>query len=140
MNIDDPANSIELGEELSNLKAFSQGGFLRSVVISCTDAPKRTGLDSETTGDMIGQSLRIREAHNSFAVPDPYSLDESSRERSEDAYHFIAYLPIDGQLYELDGLKSSPLSHGEIPESKKWTSLAKESVAVSLSSYIELTR
>lgn len=77
---------------------------------------------------MIGSSLRIREAHNSFAVPDPYSLDESSREQSEDAYHFIAYLPIEGQLYELDGLKSSPLSHGEIPEGKKWTSLAKECV------------
>ncbi|GAA5908154.1 hypothetical protein JCM5296_000519 [Sporobolomyces johnsonii] len=107
LNIKDP--NVELGEELSNLQAFSEG------------------LDPETRGWTISNSEKIREVHNSFARSDPFHLEEHrSQDESEDAYHFIAYLPIDGKLYELDGLKRTPVSHGEIPSGGNWTDLARE--------------
>lgn len=86
-----------------------------------------SGLDSETRGWIISNSEKIREVHNSFAKQDSYQLDESrQQDESEDAYHFITYLPIGNKLYELDGLTASPISHGVLEDPTNWLTLAKQ--------------
>lgn len=68
-------------------------------------------------GEALSNSELIREVHNSFARSSPF-VDETEREGDEgDAFHFIAYLPRNGKLYELDGLQPAPISHGDCSDS-----------------------
>jgi ubiquitin carboxyl-terminal hydrolase L5 len=49
--------------------------------------------------------------------------DEESdlgEEEEDDAFHFIAYLPKAGHLWELDGLKPRPIRHGSISHPDDW--------------------
>ncbi|KAJ6137279.1 hypothetical protein N7471_003765 [Penicillium samsonianum] len=92
-----PQPPIELGEELRSFKDFT------------------TGFPAELRGEALSNSEAIRSAHNSFARASPFA-DETARpqddEKGADVYHFIAYTPVNGTLYELDGLQPHPISHG----------------------------
>ena len=81
--------------------------------------------DSEMKGVSIGNSEEIRIAHNSFAKPDLFVGDDKPKVATDndEVYHFIAYVPLDGVVYELDGLKSGPIALGNIPESGDWKSV-----------------
>lgn len=41
-----------------------------------------------------------------------FEYDETLAKKGDDVFHFVAYLPINGRLYELDGLQEGPLDHG----------------------------
>ncbi|KAJ4302112.1 hypothetical protein N0V88_002248 [Collariella sp. IMI 366227] len=71
-------------------------------------------LPPEYRGEALSNSELIRDVHNSFSKSSPFA-DETQRNPDEadaDAFHFIAYTPVNGTLYELDGLQPAPISHG----------------------------
>lgn len=95
--------------------------------------------DAETKGETIGNDEVIRAAHNSFARPEPFIGDDKPKQATEkdDVYHFIAYVPHKGSVYELDGLKGGPIHLGSYDEAAgvDWRSVAKPSIEARMQRY-----
>ena len=113
-------DKIDIGPELSQIKTFT------------------VGMDPRDKGWTIGNSNVIRENHNSFARQDPFTIDEEDQKggKDDDVFHFIGYVPFNGQLYELDGLQNGPISFGECNE-ENWLSLAREQIQKRIQKYSE---
>merc|ERR1712029_570836 len=87
------------------------------------------GTDSETKGLAIGNCPQLAAAHNAHAVPRARRRQEKQNNAipsvvtgsryTGQAFHFVSYVPINGRLFELDGLKPYPIDHG--PVSEDWT-------------------
>lgn len=86
-------------------------------------------------GHVLSSSDRIREVHNSFARSSPFSMDPSAfpEREKEDAYHFVAYLPVNGVLYELDGLRRTPVMHAAVEHD--WLVQARETIEARIATY-----
>jgi ubiquitin carboxyl-terminal hydrolase L5 len=73
-------------------------------------------LDPETRGELLANSREICAIHNAFTPQRGILLEEDPALRdllpSEDAFHYVAYVPFAGQVYELDGLQSGPSALG----------------------------
>lgn len=80
----------------------------------------------QITGHTIVSSDFLRSAHNALSPPSAISLDGLNLPKSsEDAYHFVVYLPFAGALYELDGLRRAPIRHGAVEGGGKWLHRAR---------------
>lgn len=99
---------MPLGETLGRLKAHTKG------------------MSPENKGWAIGNTPELACAHNSHAMSQAKRrLDRSSGistgRFTGEAFHFVSFVPIDGHLFELDGLKPFPMNHGTWKDGEDWT-------------------
>lgn len=84
-------------------------------------------MSPENKGLAIGNTPELACAHNSHAS----SVAKRRIERNSgglstgrftgEAYHFVSFVPINRNLFELDGLKPYPQDHGSWGEDEQWT-------------------
>ncbi|XP_002119457.1 ubiquitin carboxyl-terminal hydrolase isozyme L5-like [Ciona intestinalis] len=91
---------VVLGSTLEDFRNFTQ----------CFDASMR--------GLALSNSKVIQQVHNSFSRQQVFEYDEKAT-KSEDSYHFVGYVQVNGRVLELDGLKSGPVDHGPV-EGDDW--------------------
>ncbi|XP_073843991.1 ubiquitin carboxy-terminal hydrolase L5 [Musca autumnalis] len=110
---------IKLGETLTNFKEFCQF------------------FDPYNKGLTLSNASQIRTVHNSFARQTLFELDSKNQNKDEDVYHFIGYVPIEGRLYELDGLKEGPIDLGAISEGQNWIDVVRPIIEKRMNKYSE---
>ncbi|XP_062569624.1 ubiquitin carboxyl-terminal hydrolase isozyme L5-like [Saccostrea cucullata] len=102
-----PESEVKLGPTLGQFKEFAQA------------------FDPALRGLTLSNSDTIREVHNSFSRQQMFEFDEKLAKKDDDVYHFVSYIPIDGRLYELDGLKEGPVDLGAIPADTDWLDVVR---------------
>jgi ubiquitin carboxyl-terminal hydrolase L5 len=90
------SRTIDIGPELSFFREFT------------------SSFSASDRGLAISNSEVLRSCHNSFAPQHQFVVESNPFDDSEkeEPYHFVSYIPVDGKVYELDGLQPGPLEHG----------------------------
>jgi len=115
MNIED--SGVTLGTTLQEFKEFCGA------------------LDPETKGLALSNSDQIRSVHNSFARQTLFEFDSKKADKDDDVFHFVSFVPINGRIYELDGLKSGPVDHG--PAGDDWTDAVRPVIEARMMKYTQ---
>lgn len=139
---DDIVNSIFFAHQIVPNSCATHA--LLSILLNCSNIDlgstltrmKNHTIDMtpENKGYAIGNTPELAFAHNSHAMPQARRRHEriagattssrigipSSRGTCE-AFHFISFVPINGHLFELDGLKPYPMDHGTWDQNEDWT-------------------
>lgn len=109
-------SNIDLGSTLSRLKNHT------------------ADMTPENKGYAIGNTPELAFAHNSHAMPQARRRLERNAGATTsarigiptgrvtcEAFHFVSFVPINGHLFELDGLKPFPMDHGTWEANEDWT-------------------
>ncbi len=109
---------VDLGEEMAAFKSFT------------------SDLPPDVKGESIGSYQALREAHNSFARPEPFEMESKTAKDDDDVFHFIGYVPFENAVYELDGLKSGPIKLADVPPGQSWLVAVRELIKKRINLYV----
>lgn len=93
--------------------------------------------DAYNKGLALSNAAQIRTVHNSFSRQTLFELDNKNAGKDDDVFHFIGYIPINGRLYELDGLKEGPVDLGKVESGESWLDVVRPIIENRMQKYNE---
>jgi len=148
--LDSRLNKIFFARQVINNACATQA--ILSVLLNCNHSDIELGstltefrdfiadFDANMKGLALSNSDVIKSVHNSFARQNMFEFDnvKLKDKENEDVFHFISYVPIDGRLYELDGLKEGPIDLGPLPDDgSHWIELARPVIEKRINRYAD---
>jgi ubiquitin carboxyl-terminal hydrolase L5 len=112
-------SDINLGSTLTDFKDFC------------------SSFDAYSKGLALSNASQIRTVHNSFARQTLFELDNKAANKDDDVFHFVSYIPVDGRLYELDGLKEGPIDLGPVGAGQDWLNVVRPIIEKRIQKYSE---
>ncbi len=109
---------VDLGEEMLAFKGFT------------------ADLPPDVKGEAIGSYQALRDAHNSFARPEPFEMESKHAKDDDDVFHFIGYIPFQNAVYELDGLKNGPIKLADVTPGQSWLVPVREIIKRRINLYL----
>ncbi|KZL72096.1 ubiquitin carboxyl-terminal family 1 [Colletotrichum incanum] len=145
---DNACATVAMTNILMNCKDINLGTNLQEFKNSTSN------LNTPLRGHALGSNIFIRSVHNSFTrrmdhlnadlFLEAEAADSKKMKRrgpakktkrtkkqkmdSESGYHFIAYVPANGSVWELDGLKTRPVCLGPLEDSIHWANLVRPEI------------
>uniref|UniRef100_A0A3P8UR93 Ubiquitin carboxyl-terminal hydrolase n=1 Tax=Cynoglossus semilaevis TaxID=244447 RepID=A0A3P8UR93_CYNSE len=89
---------------------------------------------------MMTNKNKTKELHTGFFCfffrQQMFEFDAKSSAKDEDAFHFVSYVPVNGRLYELDGLREGPIDLGTCNQDD-WISAVRPVIEKRIQKYSE---
>ncbi|KAF2466490.1 cysteine proteinase [Lindgomyces ingoldianus] len=122
---------VDIGDHLQQFKEYSQGltPYQRGQALSSFEFVKRIHNSFAKKQDMLQEdqrlALKVAKTQKSRRMwrEDRRKSTDSAESIEDNANHFIAFLPIDGEVWKLDGMDAQPTSIGKFKDEYDWISI-----------------
>ncbi|KAJ5395438.1 uncharacterized protein N7487_009741 [Penicillium crustosum] len=134
LNIVNNIPGIDLGENLRSFKEFTMPftPALRGDAINNFEFVKRIHNSYARKMDILNSDLQLK----TEATTRKKGTKGQAAEESDATFHFIAFMPVMGQLWKFDGLERQPRALGECSEDD-WLELVKPNLLDRMAAYEE---
>ncbi|KAJ5555514.1 hypothetical protein N7461_003984 [Penicillium sp. DV-2018c] len=134
LNIVNNISGIDLGEHLRSFKEFTMSftPALRGDAINNFEFVKRIHNSFARKMDILNSDLQLK----TEATAKRRSSKGSDEDDSDATFHFIAFMPVMGQLWKFDGLERQPRTLAECSEDN-WLELVKPNLLDRMAAYEE---
>ncbi|KAI5301373.1 hypothetical protein KEM55_007275 [Ascosphaera atra] len=135
LNIVNNVEGLELGEELARFKEFTKSftPALRGIAINNFEFVKRIHNSFARKMDIFSVDLQLKNQATEKRRGGKAANVEV--DESESGFHFIAFVPVKGELWKFDGLERQPQNLGKCDD--EWLDLATPEIQARMAEYEE---
>ncbi|KAK9457686.1 cysteine proteinase [Dipodascopsis uninucleata] len=121
---------IDIGDHLKGFEEFTRNfsSVARGLALANFDSLRRVHNSFASASEMYESSMSLMRAARAKKVSD--------KDEDEDVFHYVAYVPSNGRIWELDGLISDPVDLGPSIE-QTWIYSAVDHIRARISRYPE---